>query len=255
MNTVIPNLYLDWEFPFNKNFEIELAKLILSGIELYYSHSKNIDESNVNVKGDESKHIIQVMRHQIDDEIFITNGAGKIYKCRINKISKQEVVTQVIEEYNFEQKLRNITFCIPTLRSNDRLEFAIEKAAELGITNFIIYRAKRSVNKKVNLTRLEKILVSAMKQSLQSWVPVIRFIDSFDKLISAESEKIIFDQTGGQYFSSNKLAMNSNYYLIFGPEGDFSEEETRRMKEVKKYKLAENRLRTETAVIKAASLF
>ena len=231
-----------------------MKNLILSNIELYYSNSYDLKSQIITMDSEESNHILNVMRHQIDDEIYITNGIGKIFKCRISQVNKKIVETKILNEYKYEERFPNITFCIPMLRNNDRLEFALEKCTELGVTNFIIYQAKRSVPKKVNLVRVEKILVAAMKQSLLSWLPKILYINSCEVLAQLDGEKIIFEQSSHNYFSRDKIKTEMNYLFIFGPEGDFTADESDSLKSGIKYKLAENRLRTETAIIKAASL-
>jgi 16S rRNA (uracil1498-N3)-methyltransferase len=231
-----------------------MENLILSNIELYYSSSIDLNSQIIKIEGEESNHILNVMRHQIDDEIYITNGMGKIFKCSISQVNKKIVETKILDEFNFEERFPNITFCLPLLRNNDRLEFALEKCTELGVSNFIVFQAKRSVHKKLNLVRVEKIIIAAMKQSLLSWLPKIRNIGSLDELAHTEEEKIIFDQSSDNYFSRDKIKAQMQYLFIFGPEGDFTLEEMNLLNQAENYKLAENRLRTETAIIKAASL-
>ncbi|HEY4756810.1 MAG TPA: RsmE family RNA methyltransferase, partial [Ignavibacteriaceae bacterium] len=138
-----------------------MESLILSDIELYYSKLVDLKSGLITIESEESNHILNVMRHGTNDEIYITNGAGKIFKSQIVATSKKNVISKIQKEYSYEEKFPNIIFCIPSLRSAERFEFAFEKCTELGVTNFIIYQAKRSVPKKVNLVRVEKILVAA----------------------------------------------------------------------------------------------
>ena len=231
-----------------------MESLILSDIELYYSKLVDLKSGLITIKGEESNHILNVMRHGTNDEIYITNGEGKIFKSQIVETSKKNVISKIQKEYSYEEKFPNIIFCIPRLRSAERFEFAFEKCTELGVTNFIIYQAKRSVPKKVNLVRVEKILVAAMKQSLLSWLPKVKYINSLKELNLTKGEKIIFEQDSEVYFSRELLKPDMNYLLIFGPEGDFAPDELNSLTSSVKYNLAENRLRTETAIIKAAAL-
>ena len=231
-----------------------MESLILSDIELYYSKLVDLKSGLMTIKGEESNHILNVMRHGTNDEIYITNGEGKIFKSQIVETSKKNVISKIQKEYSYEEKFPNIIFCIPSLRSAERFEFAFEKCTELGVTNFIIYQAKRSVPKKVNLVRVEKILVAAMKQSLLSWLPKVKYINSLKELNLTKGEKIIFEQDSEVYFSRELLKPDMNYLLIFGPEGDFAPDELNSLTSSVKYNLAENRLRTETAIIKAAAL-
>ena len=231
-----------------------MESLILSDIELYYSKLVDLKSGLITIESEESNHILNVMRHGTNDEIYITNGEGKIFKSQIIETSKKNVISKIQKEYAYEEKFPNIIFCIPRLRSAERFEFAFEKCTELGVTNFIIYQAKRSVPKKVNLVRVEKILVAAMKQSLLSWLPKVKYINSLKELNLTKGEKIIFEQDSEVYFSRELLKPDMNYLLIFGPEEDFAPDELNSLTSSVKYNLAENRLRTETAIIKAAAL-
>src|SRR4030065_290670 len=231
-----------------------MESLILSDIELYYSKLVDLKSGLITIESEESNHILNVMRHGTNDEIYITNGEGKIFKSQIVETSKKNVISRIQKEYVYEEKFPNIIFCIPMLRNAERLEFALEKCTELGVTNFIIYQAKRSVPKKVNQLRVEKILAAAMKQSLLSWLPKVKYINYLKELELIKGEKIIFEQNSEVYFSRKLLKTDMNYLLIFGPEGDFAPDELNSLTSSVKYKLAENRLRTETAIIKAAAL-
>lgn len=231
-----------------------MNNLILSNIELYYSAACDLDMHMITIDGEECNHILNVMRHRVNDEIYVTNGFGKIFTSQIVQINKKNVAAIILKEFKFDERFPNITFCIPLLRNNERFEFALEKCTELGITNFIFYKAKRSVPKKVNQLRIEKILASAMKQSLLSWFPKVNFINSLKELDLMHGEKIIFEQKAEVYFNRDKIKAVTDYFFIFGPEGDFAPDELDVLNSPVKYKLAENRLRTETAIIKAASL-
>jgi 16S rRNA (uracil1498-N3)-methyltransferase len=231
-----------------------MKNLILSNIELYYSSSFNLKSQIIKIEGEESNHILIVMRHKINDEIYVTNGLGKIFKCRISQVNKKIVEAKILDEFKYEERFPNTTFCIPMLRNNDRLEFALEKCTELGITNFIIYYAERSVGKKLNQKRIEKILASAMKQSLLSWLPKVKYYNSLGEIASEQGERIIFDQNSTQYFDREVLRSDENYFLVFGPEGGLTNQEVSCLSDSQKFNLADNRLRSETAIIKAASL-
>lgn len=226
----------------------------LSDIELYYSLPENISGKDVLIKGEEVKHITRVMRHTPGDIMYVTNGEGKIFKSVIKELQKDTVHLNTIEEYNFENKFNNVNFCIPKLKSNERFEFALEKCVELGITNFIIYESSRSITKGEKADRWNKILVSAMKQSLHSYLPVIKGITTLRKLLSFSGEKIIFEQHSDKSFKEFEFLKSEEYYFIFGPEGGLSPEEINLFDTSNIYNLASNRLRSETAIIKAASL-
>lgn len=226
----------------------------LSNIELYYSPASLRETNRIRVQGEESIHILKVMRHKIDDEIYITDGIGSIFKTIIKKSDKDYIEAQIIDEYKTVNQLKNIFFCIPKLKSSDRFETALEKCTELGITNFIVYDSERTIHKGNKTQRWQKILTSAMKQSLRSFLPDILIVNSLKEIEAKKGGKIIFSQEADQTFQKAQINSNSDYYFIFGPEGDFTNDEKNLFTAGEFYNLGICRLRSETAIIKCASL-
>ncbi|HKI79330.1 MAG TPA: RsmE family RNA methyltransferase [Ignavibacteriaceae bacterium] len=226
----------------------------LSNIELYYSEPANFISTKCRISGDDVHHIRNVMRHKTGDIIYITNGEGKIYKSCIAAFNINDIEVRLEKESKFINDYKNITFCIPRLKSSDRFEFAIEKSVELGITNFVVFNSKRTVVKGSKKDRWEKIAVSAMKQSLRSFLPNISEIKTFSDLLSLEGKKILFEQNSEKRIEKLKLSANENYLFIFGPEGGLDNLELVGVDSKNIYCLSDNRLRTETAVVKAASM-
>ena len=194
------------------------------------------------------------MRHTAGDEIYVTDGDGKIYRAVIEECSNTHVNCKIMNVFNFENEFSNIFFCIPKLKSTERLEFAFEKSVELGITNFIVYSAKNSVSKGYKLERWQKILLSAMKQSLRSFLPNINICNSIEEIKNLDGKIIMFEQNSHNKFSSFKLNNDIKYYFIFGPEGGLNREEIELADKENIYTLGKSRLRTETAVVSAASV-
>ena len=233
--------------------------MIFSNTEFYYTPPELISDSSLIIIENEAKHIIKVMRHSINDEIFVTDGKGNVYKSIINNVTKKEVIAGIKEKFVQTNKLKNVTFCIPVLKNQDRFEFALEKCVELGITNFLIFSAKKSYKRGVKIERWNKILIAAMKQSLLSHKPNINYSDSLFNDISRETNIFIFEQnseeTISNYFNNekniNKL-LNKKSFFIFGPEGGLTKEELNIEGSIK-LQLTKNRLRAETAVIAVGS--
>jgi 16S rRNA (uracil1498-N3)-methyltransferase len=222
-----------------------------SNIELYYSPLVNSGDNVIELTGDEFHHAIKVMRNREGGEIHITNGNGIIFICTIAEIFKDYLKTNIKKQIKFENRFSNITFCLPVLKNPDRFKFALEKCTELGITNFILFNSSRSIVKIKNVDKWDKTILSAMKQSLRAYLPVITNIDNVKDLLNFDGEKFIFDQNTNEQFEYS-LIKNKKYFFIFGPEGGFSNEELSLFNTV--YKLADNRLRTETAIIKCVSI-
>ena len=230
----------------------------LSDVELYCTSHSIIDDV-ILIDGEEAHHITHVMRNFKGDAIHITDGNGSIYKSVISEIGKRNVLAKVIESIRYENKFSNITFCIPRLRNTDRFEFALEKCVELGITNFIVFDSTRTIAKGEKIERWQKIILSAMKQSLRAWLPKVSYVKSISEIYKLDGTKILFDQNASQTFQSFLPTLNSqfsigNCFFLFGPEGGFSEEECRVMNVECRVKLTDNRLRSETAIITAASI-
>ena len=224
-----------------------------SDIELYYTPDKNISKSTIFLNHDEYKHAVKVMRNSIGSTIYITNGTGSIFKCEIVSIEPNKLTATILEKYNSENRLRNIFICIPKLKNPARFKFALEKCAELGVVNFIVFESERTVSKGTNILRWEKILLSAMKQSLNSFKPNIQLINSLAEIAKLNGKKIIFEQNSDQEFKFlNHSALDC--YLIFGPEGGLTENELNLFDNKVIYSLGDKRLRSETAIVKVASM-
>jgi len=226
----------------------------LSNIELYFCSSVSKDEKSFQLADEEFHHATKVMRNKTGDSIFATDGNGKIYEGVIISIEKQNIFADVIKYNSYKNRLNNFTFCIPNLRNPDRFKFSIEKCVELGITNFVLFNSERSVSKSFNADRINKILLSAMKQSLQSYLPKVEVYDSLLKFVELSDVKILFEQNSENKLANQVFDETKNYYMIFGPEGGFSEKDMLHINPTLILNLAENRLRSETAIIKVASL-
>lgn len=226
----------------------------LSNIELYFSPPENFYPEKILLTGEDFYHAVKVMRHRENDVIFITNGNGKIFKCRADKIFQNEIYLSEIEHYTYFNALKNIIFCIPKLKNPDRFEFALEKCVELGITNYIIFPSERSIAKGGKVERWEKIAISAMKQSLRSYLPHIKYVNSFNEIVELEGQKFVFEQNSKNFFNKIKIDKTRNNYFIFGPEGGLTKNELGEFNSTDIFQLSSNRLRTETAVIYTASM-
>jgi len=242
-----------------------LGQDFLSDVELYCTSHSIIDDV-ILIDGEEAHHITHVMRHFQKDVIYITDGNGAIYKSVISEIGKRNVLAKVIESIRYENKFSKITFCIPRLRNIDRFEFALEKCVELGITNFIVFDSTRTVAKGEKIERWQKVILSAMKQSLRAWLPEVSYAKSISEIYKLDGTKILFDQTAEKTFNNflltdNRSLITDHCFFIFGPEGGLTEDELRMANGEPclpagrlRIKLTDNRLRSETAIITAASI-
>jgi len=224
----------------------------LSKIELYYTSPEFVESEKITLQAEEFHHAVNVMRNSVGDFLHITDGEGTIYRSEIVDITKSSLTAVIKDKLKYENPASNIWFCIPQLKNPDRLKFAFEKCVELGITNFILFSSKHTISKKINSEKLKKTNLSAMKQSLRAFLPKI-ISANFDEIIKLSATKILFDQNAKSVFDG-KVNIKERLYLLFGPEGGFDESEIKIINTDDRFSLSSNRLRSETAIIKCASL-
>lgn len=230
-------------------------------MQLFYNPSLNAASKEVRFDKKESGHIIKVLRKVTGDKLHITNGKGFLFIARLADINPNKCQAQ-IEEHRFTppppQELHMVV--APTKR-NERFEWFLEKATEIGLTSITPLICDHSERKTVKLERFERVLQSAMKQSLQVYLPQLNEPQSFstyiDQVRESEQNFIAHCEETKKYRLKDQLAPHKSATILIGPEGDFSKEEIQRAleKDFKPVSLGKNRLRTETAAIVACHTF
>lgn len=205
---------------------------------------------------EESRHAAKVLRKKAGDIIHITDGKGVLYTCKITD-AKPDKCAFVIESSEQEkQKSFNIHIAITPTKNPDRIEWFVEKAIEIGVDEITFLKCDNSERSTIKTERLEKLAVSAMKQSLKFTVPKIHSIRQLQEFISesASGKKFIayVDQANPNELSRAAKPKES-YRVLIGPEGDFSpaELDLALQNGYQKVALGPSRLRTETAGIVA----
>lgn len=221
-------------------------------MNLFYAPTTDISGNSITLKGQESKHAAKALRLKIGDEIYITDGCGHLYSCEVANISKSDLTASVLNKKFEEKKSPWINLIVGVLRKKDRLEFAIEKAVELGVDKLILFKGDHSEKHNVREDRLVNTAISAMKQSLRVYLPEIIYSKSLNeglKSIEDIGSLVVADETSDK--ESDLNSEKSTYTLIVGPEGGFSENERNLLseKQATAYSLGEKRLRTETAAM------
>ena len=224
----------------------------LSNIELYYTSPSLIYKNEIILNEEEFHHSVNVMRNTIGAKLFITDGEGNLFESEISSVKKYELTAIIKKRTKFKNRWKDIWFCIPNLKNPDRLKFAFEKCVELGTTNFILFSSKNCISKNLKPEKFQKTTLAAMKQSLRSFLPKIKSA-TFNEIIEMQGTKILFDQNEKQVFNG-KLNFVEPVYFLFGPEGGFDKDEIEAVELKNRFSLASNRLRSETAIIKCASL-
>lgn len=214
---------------------------------------------------EESRHCMKVLRHQVGDEIYVTEGKGLLYKAKITAFTKSETRLEIIESYEgFGEHAFHIRLAVSPLRLKDRFEWMMEKAVELGVNEIVPLQCKRTdpYKSKFKPSRIETILLTAMKQCKRSQLPVLKDMAPFGGWIAqaakTEGTKLMgwCETVEAIQPFSEKINQATDITLLIGPEGDFTGEEVQQAKEAgfMPVSFGENRLRTETAAIFALGM-
>ncbi|WP_417265235.1 16S rRNA (uracil(1498)-N(3))-methyltransferase [Brumimicrobium sp.] len=228
----------------------------------FYIDIDALDRNEVTLPPDESKHAAKVLRMLPGDQMEIVNGTGVVFTGEITASAPKAVIVKKIDFHQAKQDEHHIHIAIAPTKNNDRFEWFLEKATELGIHEITPILCKNAERKKIKHERFQKILVSAMKQSKRLFIPKLNELTSVDDFIKEhpngliahcyeEEERNTTIQKQLQLDASKWTAQNTP--ILIGPEGDFT------LKEVEKalkngyqaVTLGKTRLRTETAGVYA----
>ncbi len=206
---------------------------------------------------DTSKHIIGVLRMKIGDSFSLTDGKGNKAKAEIVEENRKKCVVQILST-EVEEPTINVSIAISLIKNASRFEWFLEKATEIGVREIIPLLCDRTEKDKVRFDRMKNILVSAMLQSQQCWMPRLLEPISFQKIIKKKDQekKFVAHCLPGQKVQLSSLAHHASSIILIGPEGDFTENEINVAVEngFQPVALGNTRLRTETAGIVAATL-
>lgn len=225
-------------------------------MQLFLSELINNSDKQFSFPKDESKHIVRVLRKDIGDILYITNGKGSLFKAQICLASNHNCVVDILENQVFTKHNYYIHIAIAPTKNNDRLEWFLEKATEIGVDEITPIICENSERKTIKKERLDKIVKSAMKQSLQYYLPKLNdaiplkeFIKKTQKgnLYIAHCEELDKNEL------KKEVKPQQEQTILIGPEGDFSstEIELALKNKYKPVSLGNTRLRTETAGIVA----
>lgn len=199
----------------------------------------------------ESKHCIKVLRNKVGNEIEIINGKGWQFLCEIVTDHHKRCEVQIIKKTHHDRPDNELHIAMAIPKSSDRLEWFMEKATEIGIHRLSLINCEHSERRTFNEKRLQKISISALKQSKRYHLPIIEEPMPLDEFITLNPKGFI-----GHCNMDNKIRANKMKEImpfLIGPEGDFSIQEIQNAMNSGyiSVKLSENRLRTETAALSA----
>lgn len=229
-------------------------------MQLFYAPELDIETTTYSFDKEESKHIVKVLRKKEGDQLHITNGNGFLFHCEIRLATERKCLVDIIQYEQFSKRNFSIHLAVAPTKMNDRFEWFLEKATEIGIDEITPIICDHSERKIIKTERFHKIIVSAMKQSNQMFLPKLNEPISFKKFIQNPilGERFIAhcDDLYKTPLKDN-FTLNSAYTLLIGPEGDFSKAEIELAIEsmYQPVTLGQTRLRTETAAIVACHSF
>lgn len=206
---------------------------------------------------EEAQHCIRVLRLNAGDEITLTDGKGNFYRAEITAATNKRCLVKVIETIPQDPLWQgHLHIAMAPTKNMDRNEWFAEKATEVGIDELTFLNCRFSERRVIKTERVEKILISAIKQSLKARLPKLNEMVDFDKFIAQDfsGQKFIAHcYDGDKPLLKEVVKPGEDSLVLIGPEGDFSEEEVAKAisKGFKPISLGKSRLRTETAALVA----
>jgi 16S rRNA (uracil1498-N3)-methyltransferase len=232
-------------------------------VHLFYTADLNPGQSSFQLSEEESKHAVRVLRLNVGDKVHLIDGIGGFYQAEIADAHPKRTQLKIISHVPEYQKSRSyLHIAVAPTKNIDRIEWFLEKATEIGIQEITPIISEHSERKEVKTERLNKVIISAMKQSLKAYLPVLNeavSLDAFLKKIEAETDlnKAIAhcEEDQDKKYLNQIFEPNKRYLILIGPEGDFSPSEIEKAISAGfiPVSLGEARLRTETAALYACT--
>jgi len=207
-------------------------------------------DNQVTLDETESQHAVKVLRLVAGDSIILFDGKGGKYEGEIEQPHHKKCVVNITKKEIISKRPFNLHIAIAPTKMNDRMEWFLEKATEIGIDEITPIICDRSERRTTNHERFEKVLIAAMKQSMNPWLPVLNQQIDFNKFIDSNEQGFVAHcMDSDKEPLKNLLPAKDAITILIGPEGDFTEDEvaTAILRGWEPVSLGDNRLRTETA--------
>jgi 16S rRNA (uracil1498-N3)-methyltransferase len=233
-------------------------------MDYFYTKQEDVTSHGLTLRGDESKHLIRVLRKNIGDRIFVTDGKEMMYEAVIAEIGNTETHCSIAAMHRkYNEPLIDVTIAVSLLKNPARFDFLVEKTTELGVRSIFPISCERTISHNEKHERLEKIALSAMKQCGRSWLPQIQPLQNFNSLMDTSMHYQLKFILHEKVETARSIISELKYYkdihsllIVVGPEGGFTEAEIAHAVHAgfKSISLGTRRLRTETAAIAALSI-
>jgi 16S rRNA (uracil1498-N3)-methyltransferase len=221
----------------------------------FYISSFEKDRAEIELDEENSRHIVQVLRMGPGEELQLTDGKGNLLTAAITDANRKKCCVNVLSATILPPPERGVSIAISPLKNASRFEWFLEKATEIGVSEIIPLLCDRTERQHLRPDRLHNILVSALLQSQQAWLPLLRPLTAFELLLGRRDDRRLIAWLG-ELAAAPPVPDRQPTLILIGPEGDFTPAEAAAALEVGylPVTLGRNRLRTETAGVVAATL-
>lgn len=225
-------------------------------MQLFYDANLTATDTVFSFDKEESKHIIKVLRKKDGDILHVTNGLGYLFTTQISLASEKNCTVQIIKADAQKPTPYRLHLAVAPTKMNDRFEWFLEKATEIGLSEITPILCDHAERKHVNWERFEKVIVAAMKQSNQCYLPKLNPLTPFSSFVKSTQAGALFIahcEESERFSLKSKVKPNQNTTILIGPEGDFSPAEIQLAIQAnyQPVTLGNTRLRTETAALAA----
>ena len=230
----------------------------MSALPYFYEPSIQKNNTHFELSEATSKHCIQVLRMRAGESLHLTDGIGNLYTASIVEADKKKTVVKIDSVVHTPAPTKNVCIAIGLLKNTGRFEWFLEKATEMGVTKIVPLICERSERSNLKQERMHSVLVAALIQSKQTWLPMLTEPLSVAAFIKEHpaAQGLIAHCEEGNKTELKDIATHNDTSILIGPEGDFTETEieTALSAHYVPVSLGSTRLRTETAGMVAAAL-
>ena len=229
-------------------------------MNLFYSEDIKENSKEIFLRDQEHTHLVKSLRFDINEIVFITDGKGNKYEAKLVEKERNISKLEIINKFTKSEKKLELSIAISPIKKSNRFEWFLEKVTEIGISSIYPIVCDHSEKTSLNINRAKKILISSMKQSLQTYLPEIYEPTDFNSFVTNYFKNslnlIATNKTDFNPKPFSEFAGAENTLIMIGPEGGFSNDELLIAKNAKftAVSLGNNRLRTETAGVACAML-
>ncbi len=228
-------------------------------LPFFYSEDIKNDVKQFTLNEDTSKHVIQVLRMQIGEQLQLTDGKGNLFTAEISDDNRKKSVVKILSCHYQPRSEKSISIAVSLIKNSTRFEWLLEKATEIGVSEIVPLICSRTEKQHFRHDRMKSILVSAMLQSQQSWLTKMNEPIKFSTFVQQPFEGQKFIAHCEKDEPRNELTTHQPFQkaiILIGPEGDFSPDEIELaiINHFTPVALGQTRLRTETATVVAATI-